>query len=184
MKKNREPIIRISLNVNSQATLLELPGPEYSSSDEESLAQVKSLIQDLAEKTDQQYLVVDLSNVHYFGARFVGILVKAWDQLKKRQRHLIICGLTPFGARLFQVLYLDKLFSIYPTREVVSEKIGQSALGAGLDSKFGQNRLEISEVDWDKNLARLEFIGEDNIPVRSIIEPKVKLKEALRSAEP
>src|SRR5437879_4387125 len=57
MKKNHEPIIRISPNVNSQASVLELPGPEYSSHDEQSLGQVGSLIQDLAEKTDRKYLV-------------------------------------------------------------------------------------------------------------------------------
>jgi hypothetical protein len=89
--RNHERIIRINPDVNSQASLLELPGPEYSSSDEESLAQVKSLIQDLSEKHDQ--------------------------------------------------------------------------LGAGLDSKFGQNRLEISGVEWDKNQARLEFIVRTIFPL-------------------
>jgi anti-anti-sigma factor len=184
MKKNREPIIRISPDVNSQASVLELPGPEYSSHDEQSLGQVGSLIQDLAEKADRKYLVVDLSKVQFFGARFIGILVSAWDQLKKRQRHLAICGLTPMCARLIQALHLYKLFDIYPTQEMVLEKISGAVPKDGRRS--GQNRLEISEVDWDKNLVRVEFIGDDNVPVRSIIEPraKIKLKEALWSAEP
>jgi anti-anti-sigma factor len=184
--KNRERIIRISPDVNSQASLLELPGPEYSSHDDESLGHVRSLIQDVAEKTDHQYLVIDLSRVHFFGARFVGILVNAWDQLKKRQRRLAICGLTPYCAKLIQVLHLDKLFDIYPTQQIVLEKINQARRKEGQDTGSSQLRLEISEVDWDKNLVRLEFIGDDNVPIRSIIERRgeIKLKEALRSAEP
>ena len=175
MKKNHEPIIRISPDVNSQASLLELPGPEYSSHDEQSLGHVGSLIQDLAEKMDCEYLVVDLSKVQFFGARFTGILVSAWDQLKKRQRHLAICGLTPFCAKLIQVLHLDKLFDIYPTQKTVFEKIGRSVQMGGQESP-GQNRLEISEVDWNKNLLRLEYIGGDNVPIRSIIKPREEVK--------
>ena len=185
MKKNREPIIRIHSDVNTQASLLELPGPEYGSHDEESLGHVGSLIQDLAEKTDRQYLVIDLSKVHFFGARFIGTLVSAWHKLKKRQRHLAICGLTPFCARLIQVLHLDRLFDIYPTQESVFEKIGRSLPMRGQESP-GQNRLEISEVDWNKNLVRLEYIGGDNVPVRSIIKARGEMtwQEALRLEKP
>ncbi len=185
MKNNRESIIRISPYLNPKATLLELPGPEYSSHDDERLGHVRRLIQDLAEKADRQYLVIDLSRVHFFGASFIGILVNAWDQLKGSQRHLAICGLTPYCAKLIQVLHLDKLFDIHPTQEIVLEKINLS-LRAGQETRSRQNRLEISEVDWDKNLVRLEFIGDDNVPIRSIIERReeMKLKEVLRSAEP
>ena len=177
MNRNREPIIRYSPDANSQASLLELPGPEYCSLDDESLRQVRSLIQDLAEKTDRQYLVIDLSQVQFFGACFIGILVSAWDELKKRQRHLAICGLTPMCARLIQVLHLDKLFDIYPTPETVFEKIGHPVQMGGQESP-GQNRLEISEVDWNKNLLRLEYIGGDNVPIRSILKPR---EDATRS---
>src|SRR6266852_3444330 len=100
MKNNRESIIRISPYLNPKATLLELPGPEYSSHDDERLGHVRRLIQDLAEKADRQYLVIDLSRVHFFGASFIGILVNAWDQLKGSQRHLAICDLTPYCAKL------------------------------------------------------------------------------------
>lgn len=184
MKKNRESIIRINFNVNSQAGLLELPGPEYSSQDKEGLGNVRTLIQDVAAKIDHEYLVIDLSQVHFFGASFIGILVNAWDQLKKRQRRLAICGLTPACGRLIQVLRLDTLFDVYPTQDSVFEKISE---GIRPDLRqSGQNRVEISEVEWDKNLVRVEFIGGDDVPVRSLIESrkKMKLKEALRLTEP
>jgi anti-anti-sigma factor len=171
MNRNCEPIIRYSPDVNSQASLLELPGPECRSLDDESLRQVRSLIHDLAEKTDRQYLVIDLSKVHFFGARFISILVSAWDLLKKRQRHLAICGLTPFCGKLIQILHLDKLFDIYPTPETVFEKIGRR-VQMGCQESPGHNRLEISEVDWNKNLLRLEYIGGDNLPIRSILKPR------------
>jgi hypothetical protein len=123
---------------------------------------------------DHQYLIIDLSRVHFFGASFIGILVNAWDQLKKRQRRLAICGLTPYCAKLIRVLHLDKLFDIYPTQEIVFEKINLSVRKEGQETGSSQPRLEISEVDWDKNLVRLEFIGDDNVPIRSIIERRGK----------
>ena len=185
MNKNREAIIWISPDVNCQASLLELPGPEYRSYDDDSLGQVRSLIQDLAAKTDLPYLIIDLSRVHFFGAGFIGTLVDAWDQLKKRQRRLALCGLTPLCARLIQVLQLDKLFDIYPTQEKVFEEISGSVGNAGRESTSSQNRLEISEVDWNKDLVRLEYIGGDDVPVRSIIQPREEMKwrEALRPAD-
>jgi anti-anti-sigma factor len=176
MKKNREQIIRLIHDVNSQASLLELPGPEYRSHDDERLGHVRSLIQDVAERTDHECLLIDLSRVHFFGASFIGILVNAWDQLKKRQRRLAICGLTPYCAKLVQVLHLDKLFDIYPTQEIVLEKINQARRTEGQEIRSSQPRLEISEVDWDKNLVRLEFIGEDNVPIRSIIERRGEME--------
>jgi anti-anti-sigma factor len=186
MKTNRKQIIRISRDVNSQARLLELPGPEYRSLDDESLGQVRSLIQDLAEKADDRYLVIDMSHVHFFGASFIGTLVSAWDQLKKRHRRLAICGLRPFCARLIQVLHLNKLFDIYPTQEMVFEKISRSVANEGQELTPNQNRLEISEVDWNKNLVRLEYIGGDNVPIRSIIKGRGEMKwqEALRLEKP
>jgi anti-anti-sigma factor len=186
MKKNHEQIIRIRRDVNSQASILELLGPEYHSHDDKSLGQVRSLLQDLAEKADDRYLVIDLSHVHFFGASFIGMLVSAWDQLKKRQRHLVICGLTPFCARLIQLLHLDKLFDIYATQEMVFEKFSRSAVNEGQELTPSQDRLEISEVDWNKNLVRLEYIGGDNVPVRSIIKVRGEMKwqEALRLEKP
>src|SRR5262249_9003084 len=99
-----------------------------------------------------RYLVIDLSHVHFFGASFVGTLVTAWSRLRNRQRHLAICGLTPFCAGLIQVLHLDKLFDIYPTQEMVLEKITQSVVNEGQELIPRQNRLAMSEVDWNKNL--------------------------------
>ena len=142
--------------------------------------------EDLAAKVDDRYLVIDMSHVNFFGASFIGILVNAWDQLNKSQRHLAICGLTPFCARLIQVLHLNELFDIYPTQEIVFEKISRSVVNEGQELTPSQNRLEISEVDWNKNLVRLEYIGGDNVPVRSIIKARGEMKwqEALRLEKP
>ena len=86
---------------------------------------------------------------------------------------------------LIQVLHLDKLFDIYPTQETVFEKIGRSVQMGGQESP-GQNRLEISEVDWNKNLLRLEYIGGDNVPVRSILKARGEMtwQEALQLQKP
>ena len=75
------------------------------------------------------------------------------------------------------MLHLDKLFDIYPTPETVFEKIGRP-VQMGCQDSPGHNRLEISEVDWNKNMLRLEYIGGDNVPIRSILKPR---EDATRS---
>ncbi len=171
MKQRRENIVWISLRGDLHAKVLELSGPEYGSHDK-SLQHVRRLMQDLADEPAPQCLVIDLSQVHYFGASFIGILVNAWDQFRKQHRRFAICGLTPYCARLIQILQLDKLFDVYPTLQVVREKISQQIHGQKQEATSGEIRIHRSDVAWDPDLVRLEYIGHDHVPIRSIIVPR------------
>jgi anti-anti-sigma regulatory factor len=51
-----------------------------------------------AEKENPRYLVVDLAAVHFLGASLIGIPVGTWRQLLRRQRRLVLCGLTPIAV--------------------------------------------------------------------------------------
>ena len=171
MKQRCENIVWINPHGDLPVKVLELSGPEYGSHDER-LQLVRRLMQDMADEPAPQCLVIDLSQVHYFGASFIGVLVNAWDQLRKQHRRFAICGLTPYCARLIQILQLDKLFDVYPTLRVLREKISQQSHGQKQEVTSGEIRIHRSDVAWDPNLVRLEYIGHDQVPIRSVIVPR------------
>jgi hypothetical protein len=110
--------------------------------------------------------VLDLSLVHFFGAGFVGVLVDTWAQLRAQDRQLVLRGLTPFCARLIRALHLHKLFAIdnhVPTAVEESESI--------------LVRIRKSDVAWDADMMRLEYVGDDGTPIRCVIVPRTAIQD-------
>jgi anti-anti-sigma factor len=176
METEMDKTIGAGLQPDTAVTIVELTEPAYSSLDSEKLARVRSLLRDGAERENQRYLVVDLAAVHFLGASLIGILVGTWRQLVRRKRKLVLCGLTPYCNKLIHTLSLDKLFEIYPTQRMALEEIlrcDQDGTGA---ARQPQICVQKSEVAWDPHLVRLEYVGEDGTPIRSIITQR---REAL-----
>src|SRR5262245_49245024 len=98
------------------ACVVRLSGPEYGALDAEKLASVRHLLLELASLREVSCLVLDLSNVHFLGAGFAGILVETWQRLRKRSRPFALCGPTPYCAQLICRLCLDQLFPVYSTQ--------------------------------------------------------------------
>jgi anti-anti-sigma factor len=97
--------------------LLRFARTEYDSLDTVKLARLRTVLLSKAQHTTAHRLVLDLSNVRFFGAGFVGVLVETWKLLDKTGRRLVLCGLTPYSANLIRILNLDRLFDVYPASE-------------------------------------------------------------------
>jgi hypothetical protein len=119
-------------------------------------------------------LVLDLSNIQYVGAAFVGVLVETWDELNKAGRLLTLCGLTPYCARLIRTLHLDKLFDIHPAQVAVPEQTPPHAPCAEPPARVGPVHVQLTEVAWNPDMVREEYFGEDGEPIRSVIRPRQK----------
>ena len=155
---------------NSHVVVVRLPEAGYGSLECAKLARARRLLLSLANQPGPRYLIVDLCGVHYLGAGFVGIVVSAWDELRKHDRRLLVCGLNPNCATLFHNLYLDRLFAIHPTLQIALEEIG--AARRSKDGEGGttpQVRVRASDVDWDPELLRLEYLGDNDEPIRCVI---------------
>jgi anti-anti-sigma factor len=149
-----------------------LPEAGYGSLDEAKLARARRLLLGVASQPGPPHLVVDLSGVHYLGAGLIGVVVSTWDELRKRGRRLVLCGLNPSCARLFRTLHLDRLFATHPTRQAALEEIGaHPCTGAGAD-RSAPVRVQATDVGWDPDLIRLEYLGDDGEPVRCVIVPR------------
>jgi anti-anti-sigma factor len=172
MKSAREKIDGARLSSGPDVVVVRLPEVAYGSLDEEKLARVRRLLLGVASQPGPPYLIVDLSGVHYFGARLIGIVVSTWDELNKQNRRLILCGLNPYCAQLLQTLHLEKLFAIYPTPQAALAGVGaQPHPGAGgaLSAPVG---TRVSDVGWGPGLLRLEYVGDDGEPIRCVIVPR------------
>ena len=155
---------------NSHVVVVRLPEAGYGSLECAKLARARRLLLGLANQAGPPYLIVDLCGVHYLGAGFVGIVVSVWDELRKHDRRLLVCGLNPHCAALFHNLHLDRLFAIHPTLQGALEEIG-----AALRSRNGEGQtapqvgVRVSDVDWDADLLRLEYLGDNDEPIRCVI---------------
>jgi anti-anti-sigma factor len=148
------------------ASVVQLAGCEYASSDGARLGRLRRLLVRLASEPGPEPLVLDLSLVHFFGAGFIGVLVDTWAQLRAQDRQLVLRGLTPFCARLIRALHLHKLFAIdndVPTAVEESESI--------------LVRIRKSNVAWDADMVRLEYVGDDGTPIRCVIVPRTAIQD-------
>jgi anti-anti-sigma factor len=167
--------LEVSQSTEVGTWLVRLLEPEYGSLDAERLATLRDLLLELASDHVSGCLIVDVSNVQFFGAGFMGVLVDAWNRLRKRGRRLALCGLSPFCDKLIRRFRLDTLLDIYPTQGAALQDTGQSGKGRDQQARTGAVRIRISEVGWDPNMLCLTYIGDDDVPIRSVIHPRQRL---------
>jgi anti-anti-sigma factor len=172
MKPAREKIADARLPGESDVVVVRLPEVEYGSLDDAKLARARRLLMGLANRPGPPHLVVDLSGVHYLGAGLIGIVVSAWVELKKQGRRLMLCGLDPYCAQLFRTLHLDSLFPIRPSPQAALEEIGELLRTGAGDRRSAPVRVQVSDVGWDPDLLRLEYLGDDGEPIRYVIVPR------------
>jgi anti-sigma B factor antagonist len=171
MKPASEKNFRAPLPAESDVMVVRLPEVEYGSLDNAKLAWARRLLLDLVNQPGPPHLIVDFSGVHYLGAGLIGIVVCAWDRLKKQGRRLVLCGLNPCCARLFRTLHLDRLFAIRPSLEAALRVIGVEVCGAAGEAGTAPVRVQVSEVGWEPDLLRLEYLADDGEPLRCVFVP-------------
>jgi anti-anti-sigma factor len=172
MKPAREKIDGARLPPESDFVVVRLPEVAYGSLDEKKLARVRRLLLGVASQPGPPYLIVDLSGVHYFGARLIGVVVSAWDELNKQGRRLILCGLNPYCAQLLQTFQLGRLFAIHPTPEAALAGVGAQLYPGAEGALSAPVRTRVSGVGWGPDLLRLEYVGDDGEPIRCVIVPR------------
>jgi anti-anti-sigma factor len=172
MKPASRTIAGVHLPPETDVVVVMLPEDGYGSLDDAKLARARQLLLGLANQPGPSHLIVDLSGVHYLGAGFVGIVVSAWDDLKKQGRRLLLCGLNPYCARLVRTLHLDRLFTIHATLEAALAEIGALLRAGAEEGRTAPVRAQVSDVSWGPDLLRLEYVGDDGEAICCVIVPR------------
>lgn len=92
-------------------------GPEYENLDEAILDELRKVILDAVADAHPPLVVLDLSHTKFFGSAFIEILFRAWNRIEQQNGEFCLCGLTPYCAEVIDVTHLNRLWSIYKTRE-------------------------------------------------------------------
>jgi anti-sigma B factor antagonist len=108
---------RPSVTSEAGVTIVTL-GPEYENLEDTELETLKGVMLDVAEQADPPVVVLDLSNLRFFGSALIEGLFRAWNHLKARPGgRLSLCGLTSYCREVVEITHLDQLWSIFETRE-------------------------------------------------------------------
>jgi anti-sigma B factor antagonist len=119
------------LCAKSDVLVVRISEAGYGSLDSARLTRLRRLLS-LSSQRGSQHLIVDFSNVHYLGAGLIGIVVSAWNELRKQGRRLVLCGLNSDCTRLFHTLHLHRLIAIHPSLQAALGEIeGPRCAGDG-----------------------------------------------------
>lgn len=69
-------------------------------------------------------IIVDLSEVSYFGSSFITFLLRCHQLVKSRGSDLVLAGITPQIRELLHTTALDELWALYDTRQQALEALG------------------------------------------------------------
>jgi anti-anti-sigma factor len=93
-------------------------GPEYENLDDAVLDDLRKLILNAVADADPPLVVLDLTHTKFFGSAFIEILFRAWNRVVKQDGgEFCLSGLTPYCAEVIDVTHLNRLWSIFKTRD-------------------------------------------------------------------
>jgi len=72
------------------------------------------------------YLVVDLSQVGFFGSEFISFMLRCHLLVKKRHSELVLAGVSPRIRELLRQTALDTLWAIYDSKEQALQELRSS----------------------------------------------------------
>ena len=88
------------------------------------IEQTADIVMDPLKEHEVPMLVVDLSEVSYFGSVFLALLLRCHKFVKSRGGELVLCGASKMAAELLRVTALDTLWAIYDSKEEALEAVG------------------------------------------------------------
>ena len=99
----------------------------FSQLDELAVESVNRKLGELVSLLPQPMLVLDMSQVEFFGSSFIESVFRAWKRLQTRPgAKFAMCRLQPYCREVLEVTHLDQLWTLYATREEAVSKL-QSA---------------------------------------------------------
>lgn len=71
----------------------------------------------IREQSSAPMVVIDLSEVRYFGSVFLALLLRCHKNVKSKGGEMVLCGANDTAKELLKITALDTLWAMYDTRE-------------------------------------------------------------------
>lgn len=101
-----------------------IPSPEVESMHEALIQQAAQIVLAPLKQDPPAGLVIDLSQVNYFGSVFISFLLRCHMLVKKHGSEVALAGASPRIKELLHLTALDTLWAIYDTRAEALEALG------------------------------------------------------------
>jgi len=103
-----------------------IPAPEVESMPENLIQQAAEIVLAPLRKEPPAGLVIDLSQVKFFGSVFISFLLKCHMLVKKHGSEVVLAGASERIRELLHLTALDTLWALYGTRTEALEALGGS----------------------------------------------------------
>ena len=100
------------------------PAPEVESMPENLIHQAAEIVLAPLRKTPPAGMVIDLSQVKFFGSVFISFLLKCHMLAKRLGIEMVIAGCSPRARELLHLTALDTLWALYDTLDEALEAVG------------------------------------------------------------
>lgn len=91
----------------------------------ELIEQAAEIVMEPLRTQNSPMVVVDLSQVSYFGSVFLALLLRCHTAVKNRGGELVLCGASKMARELLKITALDTLWAIYDTKEEALDAVDQ-----------------------------------------------------------
>ena len=100
------------------------PAPEVESMPENLIQQAAEIVLAPLRKTPPAGMVIDLSQVKFFGSVFISFLLKCHMLAKRHGTEVVLAGASPRAKELLHLTALDTLWAIYDNLDEAMEALG------------------------------------------------------------
>lgn len=103
-----------------------IPSPEVEGMSESVIQQAAQMVLSPLKADTPAGLVIDLSQVKYFGSVFLSFLLRCHTPMRINGSEMVLAGVNDRIRELLRLTNLDTLWAIYDTREEALEALGGS----------------------------------------------------------
>ncbi len=108
-------------------TVVVVPSPEVESMSDAMIEQAAQLVLVPLKDDPPSGVIIDLSQVNYFGSMFITFLLRCHLLVKKQgQGEVVLAGVSDRIRELLRMTNLDTLWALYDTRAEALEALGGS----------------------------------------------------------
>jgi anti-anti-sigma factor len=104
-------------------TAIIVPASEVENMQWELIEQAADIVLSPLKAEPASGVIVDLSQVSYFGSVFLSLLLRCHKLIKQQGGEIVLCGASERAKELLRLTALDTLWAIYDTRSQALEAV-------------------------------------------------------------